>query len=267
MPLPSNSKFENVQNIRSRILVYLAEKGYPISPSEIAQKLSISSNSVRPRLLELLREGKISRPNRGFYLNKPIHGVEDKLPTVHNLIMKKSGYRFSRKIPDFRYTFGCCSLKIQYGLKNGNLMWYVICEEGLDFVGLLLVLDVLRRESGRTLNMEILLDDFELSTIEMNQDYQWVRWDRKGCITIKSFLGPLERIYQKGPVLRSEVKVKPQSLTDIYLLLKGGVTPYNVVQTQMMSVRLQEGLTKQNERLLSYMITIIRYMKTLVERI
>ncbi len=266
MPLPFDSMVLIGTTIRSRVLAYLMGKDYPFSSSEIAQKLNISPNSVRPTLTLLLREGKISRPYRGYYSTKPTHGVEDKLPTVHNLIIKKSGYRFSRKIPDFRYTFGCCSLKIQYGLKKGNLMWYVISEKGLDFVGLLLVLDILRRESERTLNIEILFDDFELSTIEMNQDYQCVRWDRKGCITIKSFLGPLERIYQKGPVLRSEVKIKPQSLTDIYLLLKGGVTPYNIYQTQMMSIQLQECIIKQNKKILSYMILIDRYMKTLVER-
>ena len=96
MPLPDNSKFENVQNIRSRILAYLAEKGYPLSPREIAQKLNISLNTVRIRLVGLFREGKIVRPHCGYYMNKPTHGVEDKVPTVHNLVMKKSGYRFSR---------------------------------------------------------------------------------------------------------------------------------------------------------------------------
>jgi DNA-binding Lrp family transcriptional regulator len=96
MPLPSDSMVLIGTTIRSRIFAYLKEKGYPISSSEIAQKLNISPNSVRPMLTLLLREGKILRPYRGYYSTKPIHGVEDKLPTVHNLIMKKSGYRFSR---------------------------------------------------------------------------------------------------------------------------------------------------------------------------
>ena len=190
MPLPDNSKFENVHTNRSRIFAYLAEKGYPISPSEIAQKLNISQNSVRPTLTLLLREGKISRPYRGYYRTKPTHGVEDKLPTVHNLIIKKSGYHFSRKIPDFRYTFGCCSLKIQYGLKTGNLMWYVNSEKGLDFVGLLLVLDVLRRESERTLNIEILFDDFELSTRD-EPGLSVCSVGSEGLYNYKEFLGTL----------------------------------------------------------------------------
>ena len=132
MPLPAHSKRTIVQNIRSRILAYLEEKGYPVSPWEIAQKLNIKPNSVRPRLLELLREGKISRPNRGYYLNKPIHGVGEVLPRVHNLVLYLKPYPLESKIHDYDGRLFDSRLRIQFGFKRQRVTWYLSNDRGLD---------------------------------------------------------------------------------------------------------------------------------------
>lgn len=255
----------NVLNMRERILEYLASKDFPVSPREIAQKTGFKANSVRPRLIELLREGRISRPYRGYYQHKPIHGVGE-LPTVQNLVFFLEPYPLEEKIPDYDDRLFGSHLRIQYGVKRQRVTWYVSNGEGLDLDGLRLALEVLRMQHALATGDVFPLDLLEVSTIELSHDYHGIRWDRKGCITLKSFLGGLEKIYQKGSLLRSEVKVQPQSLGEIYALLKGGVVPYNVVQTQMMSVQRMDRILKQNERILGHMASIGRYLKALVER-
>jgi len=96
------------------------------------------------------------------------------------------------------------------------------------------------------LDLEISIEDINITVCELNDDHIGLRLDGLSCITARSFLGDLERIYNKARGLRSEVWVQPGSAESIYALLKGGVTPYNIHQGLfIVTKKLDDLLTAQ----------------------
>ncbi len=67
--------------------------------------------------------------------------------------------------------------------------------------------------------------------MQFNRDLESIRLEGVKSVTVSSILGVLERFYNKSYGLRTEVQAVPKSVRDIEFLLRGGVTGYNLVQS------------------------------------
>jgi DNA-binding IclR family transcriptional regulator len=52
---------------RQKVLDFLREAKTPCAPKQIATKTRLNRNSVRRLTQELVKEGTVSKPKRGFY--------------------------------------------------------------------------------------------------------------------------------------------------------------------------------------------------------
>lgn len=79
------------------------------------------------------------------------------------------------------------------------------------------------------------------------------------CVTLTSFNGVLERIYQKDEeTVRREVKVENTTIEQIEALWRGGVTPYNLIQSTQ---NLVNRLDAQERRLNQLTTAIMRLVR------
>ena len=96
----------------------------------------------------------------------------------------------------------------------------------------------------------------------MNKDYKDIRFDGIKCLTVKDLNGVLERLYNKGDGLRSEVKVStPMSVGQIEALLKGGMTPYQILQGQALTNKKIDELTDVMKHTNGFLVQILDVLK------
>jgi len=136
----------------------------------------------------------------------------------------------------------CVSRKVSFGgvvtvtikcHKNGTCSVYVNClGDSLDYVGWRIL-------EGWLLSEVEFDGEVEVVRYELNHDFKRVQLDGCQALTLKSFDGSIERIYNKGDgVFRSEVKpVKGVDPLAVHALLKGGLTDYFLTQTSYMLVQ------------------------------
>lgn len=200
-----------------------------------------------------MHQGFVRQPFRGVYVINPTHGV-GRPPRVQNVWLKVSGVAVPRGIPEYMASFGDVKIRVIFGTKRGNITAVLSSDSGLDFTACTLAIERFKTAVRDILGISIANKDICVRNCEFLEDYVGMRLEGLNCVTAESFLGSLERIYNKGAGLRSEVKVKPDSLESIYTLLKGGVTPYNVMQGMYALVKKVDDLTTalkfQNETMI-----------------
>ena len=104
-------------------------------------------------------------------------------------------------------------------------------------------------------------------TCEVNEDHQGIRIDGANSITLTSFIGDLERIYNRENGLRSEIKVQGTTLDAIYSLLKGGVSVYSMLQAQFALFKRVEDLITAAKFGNEYLVRVGNLTDILVKRV
>lgn len=125
---------------------------------------------------------------------------------------------------------GSVKVRAQFGLQRGKITGRISCDAGMDKNAVLFALnrafDIVKERSGHD------LENVTLKTFEMNRDVHGIRLDGFKCYTKKGLFGMIERIYQKEEdVVRHEHKITaPMTLDEFEILMRGGVTGYNLQQ-------------------------------------
>ena len=212
-----------------RIQDVVAASDRPLGPKEISHLANVKHATTRVYVRQLLRHGVLRQPFRGVYVMNPRYGV-GRPPRIHNLRLSVSRAPVPRGVSTRIEVFGDVKIQVLFGGKRQKITGILSSNPGLDYTGCLFaiqrVLTIIKEDLGLTISTA----NMAVTSCEFNEDFQDLRLDGLSCVTVKSFLGSLERIYNKGAGLRSEVKVRPDSIEGILALLKGGVTPYHAIQ-------------------------------------
>ena len=242
---------------KETIVKILETERSPLTPKQItwhskadSRFEALNHNTVKVYCRQLLHRMKIQQPLHGYYeVTKTMYGVGMTPVRVHDLRLVwrvglfKSVYKFSDVV-------GGVKIECQYGSKRGKVSAMVACDKGFDFHTVCFAVDLIKRIAWEKAGVNLDAVPCEVCC-ELNEDYVGVRLDGIKCATVKSFLGDLERIYNKDDLLRSEVKIGKTDLASVYVMLKGGVTPYNILQTQYMILqeikRVASALEAQNK--------------------
>ena len=223
------------------VILALETSETPLSPKEIAFRTGLNHSTTRCYLRRLLSQGKVNQPYRGYYVAKPTYGV-GKPPRVHNL---RVGFKAKvKRSEDVRERWDDCRLRVLFGVKRGYVSGWISSERGLDLTSCLLVVQRFKDVASSRLGWAPGDKEISVTTCEFNEDFAGVRLDGLSCVTVESFFGALERLYNKAEGLRSEVKVQPESLESVYAVLKGGVSQYNILQSNFALMRKVEALVE-----------------------
>jgi len=227
-----------------RILKVLRESERPLKPKEIASLAKINHSTTRVYLRRLLEIGEVTQPYPQAYVAKIIHAMASSLVRVHNLVLGLEAPGLVRGVPKFEGWFGAVKVRVLFGNRREKITGFVSCDEGMDFDKTVLVLEKFKQVVFERTGATICDGEISVVTCELNEDRQDVKLEGLNCVTVKDFRGFLERIYNKGDGVRSEVKVQPQSLDHMYAILKGGMTPYQILQGQALTNKKLDVLTE-----------------------
>lgn len=251
--------------LQRRILEVLQNADHPLWPKEISRQAQVHYGTTRVYLRQLLQQGRVKQTEPRLYVMNPMYGVGEAPPLIQNVILRVRS-RGSVVVPSFVEQFGDVTLKVSYGMKRGKITCALSCPRGMDLSSFAMAVAYVKHLAGAWEGVDPTDDEIEVVSCEFLNDYQGMRLEGVQCITLKTLLGALERIYNKGAGLRSEVKVKPQSLEAIYTLLKGGVTAYNVIQGIFAVDKRIEDLTVAIKHQNLGMQSLTTTMKALLER-
>ena len=196
---------------KERILKVLESSETILSPKIIAQKAKVKPSTARYYLRELLKEGKIIQPFRGYYANKTRYGMGISPVLLHNVILVCEGLDWLDFSDDVVRWVGDVKVRVQFGRKRRKVTVRISCDEGMDRNTVLLAMDkafsIIKERTGREVDESWL---WEFRTNEVHRDVFGVRIDvnsRKGsfCYTRKGLFGLIERIYQKD---RDRVRIE-----------------------------------------------------------
>ena len=193
----------------------------------------------------LLKKGHIRQPIPQLYstVTKTGYGgagVGERPPRLQNFVVQ-FGCSIPDGIPTVKERFGSVGLRVLFGRRHQRVTGYLSCPEGMDLNTFILALEKFKCVVASRVG--VFPSDSVLMPLraEFLEDFQNVRMNFVKCLTVDSFLGSFEKLYNKKNSLRSEVHVQPDSVEAIYTLLKGGVTSYHIVQlVSLMLNRLEE---------------------------
>jgi len=266
--LPKSYNFTYVINKKEVILNILRKADRPLSPKEILALSGLNYNTIKVYLRQLLASGRVKQPYRGAYLvTKITHGVivEGVLPRVHNLVLSVPWLRPKYGIGPYLIEVGFVRIRVVPGAQRRRITGFISCDKGLDYNGFCLAVELFRSKL-REFGVDPPLEAIRVKTVELSEDYRSLRLDGLKCLTLRDLRGGLERIYNIPEGLRSEVRFENRSMHEIYALLKGGITSYNLLQGQFMIIRkldeFMEALKRNNE----LVFQALRLMKALLEK-
>ena len=249
-----NSYGDSRRKTKKNMILALIEKSeIELTPKEIATKLGYNHSTVRKYLRDLAETNKIVQPYSGSYCSRITHGMLFVPLRTHNLILSVVApwLDFSDDVVEF---VGDVKVRVQFGGVRRRLTGRISCDAGMDKNAVLFAIDrafdIMEKRTGKS------VENVVVKTFEINRDFEKIRLDGGGkyCFTKKSLFGAIERIYQKGDVVRSEHKIsREMGLEEFEVLLRGGVTGYNVQQAVFALVQENRKLTEaqkfQNEQL------------------
>lgn len=261
-----------------RILSFLKDNApQTVTPLEIAQHTKLNVNTVRVYVRCMAARGVICRPFYGHYTVSPttpatiptdvVGGAGDEFVGVgahrrwhgrgvHNLIL---GVDMPRGVDlggeDVFEFGGGVKIRFQYGRKRRRITIWVSCNGAtpIDVGSFPFVVTLIKDKLLLKTGYEFGDLGIDVVSFELHEDFNTMRMEGVKSVTLKSFTGMLERIYNKGGGLRSEVKGRVDNVASIYAALKGGVSTYNVLQLQYMVLQRLEALVQsvkfQNENM------------------
>lgn len=251
---------------KERILEELKKATDALTPKQIHVRTRIKHSTVRVYVRQMLTEGLVGQPYPGAYSYKNHPRCGEPPPRVQNLVLSASGPWLSSHVEMIKEQIGDMRLRVVFGLKRKKVTCVVSRDLGMDYSEVAMAIELFRLHVALCTTHMLATERIEVHSCEFLQDYEQLRLDGVKCVTVQSFLGALERIYNREDGLRSEVKVQPQDVNTIMALLKGGVSSYNILQGQFMMVQEIRCLTeavKGSNRLTS---TLTCLMKELLER-
>jgi len=238
-----------------RILKVLRESETPLKPKEIAFLAKVNHSTTRSYLRRLEGKEQVERPFPQVYVATPTHVMGDDLVCVHNLVLGVDAPKLSKGIRKFEGWFGAVKLRVLFGSKRGKITGFVSCDSGMDLDKYLFVVDKFKSVIFERVGVRVCDGEVNVVTFELNKDRKDIRLDGVKSLTVKDFSGVLERIYSKDGGVRSEVKVsESMSVASVEALLKGGMTPYQILQGQALTNKKLDNLDdtlKQTNRLLA----------------
>jgi len=255
-----------------RILRILESSDRPLSPKEIAFHAKINHSTVRVYLRQMLKLGDVSQPSYGYYVRKTRLGVGVGFGgvRVHGLVLVVDApFLCERpKIEDVKETVGGVRFEVRFGRRNGKISCWIGCDPpGLDYQSCVFAIKHFQRIVWDQVGFRV--TEFETVNCDFNEDYIGVQLDGVKSVTVRDFLGNLERIYNKGPnVVRSEVRFPAEKMTieSMLTLLKGGITPYNILQTQFALLKKIENLYEAIKFGNEVNYRILTFLKDMMEK-
>jgi len=245
-----------------RILKVLRESEQPLKPSEIAFYAKVNHSTTRVYLRRLLERGEVTQPYPHKYVTTTTHGIVNDLVKIHNLVLGVDAPRLSRGVRKFVGWFGGVKLRVLFGCRNEKITGFVSCDEGMDLDKYLFVVDKFKSVIFERTGAKVSDGEVKVVTFELNKDRRDVRLDGVKSFTVKDFSGVLERIYSKGGGVRSEVKVsEPMSVASVEALLKGGMTPYQILQGQALTNKKLDELTDAIKHTNGFLVQILGALK------
>ncbi len=265
---------------KEKIVEYLRRLDRPVSPFSVAENLKMNPSSVRARLSDLVKEGIVERPFRGYYQIAPIQGVGafNKPPLIQNITAivhprpklrkelleahRKNGVLFLKNnVYHHAFEFqgvlkgseGIVRLDLQFGLKRNKITWKMRAPLGLDYNGLLISYQYVKFVID-SLDVSILEDDwvdfksprcFMMVNFEFIDDRIGIKLEGVNCITFRTFQGEFEKIYNKKWGIRREVRSnQPRPIQEIFALYQGGLPSFMVAQSSYDVARSIEKFTE-----------------------
>ncbi len=232
------SRNSHYLGIYAKIVEALKESEIPLSPKQIMFRINMKTplervnySTVRNYCRTLAEEGIIENPFYGVY---SVVKVRDILTTgfsqvlVHNVVLTYEGMLVVRH-DDVAVPVDGAKVAVCFGVQNRKVTATVSCDVGMDLFLFRKCMNSIKQVVWDRIGVNI--DVLEPTVCcEFNEDYSQYRMDGVKCVSTKSFLGDVERIYNKGKGLRSEVKVQKTDLATIYATLKGGTSFANFMQ-------------------------------------
>ena len=257
---------------QQKILKLIDSSELPLTPLEIAQKTEINHNSVKVYLRNLKKRNLVVQPYRGEYTSTKnlvtsdgcIGGKVTEFPRVHNIRLRVVGVGCGGLVGEWDY--GVAKVSAVIG-NNGVANVFIACSgDGLDYSAFKLVIACVQKELSVPKTAPITVTGYEL-----NIDYAGIYLDGVKALTLRAFDGSFERLYQKHKnILRSEVRaVGPTTPEAVYMLLKGGVNSYNIMQGLAMminEVRQEREAQKFTNRILMDLLAKLKQGDGLLER-
>ena len=229
------------RGIFAKIVEALKESDIPLSPKQITLRINmkypldrVNYSTIRVYCKRLAKEGIIENPFYGVY---SVTKVRDGVTTgfggvlVHDVVLVFEGLPVVRHDEVSENVDGV-KVAVVFGVQNRKVDCRLSCDVGMDYFLFKKCMSSVKQSVWDKIGVNI---DALSPTVccEFNEDYSQYRMDGVKCVTTKSFLGDIERIYNKGKGLRSEVKVQKTDLATIYATLKGGISVGNIMQAQI----------------------------------
>lgn len=220
---------------KQKILDHINSEDIELFPKQISKKLGLNDSTVRNYCRDLYNVGKIIQPYPGTYASKITYGMMLAPVKIHNVILNVDApwLNFS---DDKKEYVGSVKIWIQFGLQRRKITIRISNARGMGLDTFLLALnrayDIIESRTGHV------VEDVVSKTLELNRDIAGVKLDAVKCFTRQGFEDMLERVYQKGDFVRSEVKIsREMSVSQIENMLRGGVSHSQDVQVQYMLVQ------------------------------
>lgn len=273
----------NSSSIGSKLLDALhkleEKEGCPQFLTVIAHEADVNFDSARPIIRRLKRDGKVfQRYPRGPYSLKqchvPTHGVAGNIgaygvcPRVQNWDLRVEDVKVSAglAVDDYEIPGTGVGVCIRYGWKRKRVTVRVSCSDGLSLRECKLVVREIQRRVSEVLKCYVDIYDFEVKGFELLNDYDGVRLDLVKCATVRTFLGLLEKIYQKDYGVRHEIKAQgPISLATFYAMVHGGPAVSSIMAANFMLVNEVKRLFEQQKRMNEGSQFMLPTMKGLVD--
>jgi hypothetical protein len=215
-------------SVEERIYHIIEKSNIELKPCEIARKLyapNIPTTSqyatVRVFCSRLLKQGLVIQPYFGAYCSKITHGVRFAPVAVHNISWQANlCQKVKHHVID--EVVGGVKIHVCFGEQRRKVSGFIACDAGMSYdtchFAIKRCFELVEGYLGFCLN------DFVLTTFELNRDFSGVRVDGVSCVTRSDLSGLIERVYQKDPdLVRKEVKVSSNmSLNEFEAVLAKG---------------------------------------------
>jgi len=170
--------------------------------------------------------------------------------------------KLSKGLRKFEGWFGSVKIRVVFGSRNEKVTGFVSCDEGMDLDKYVFVVDKFKSVIFERAGVRVSDGEVNVVTFELNKDRKDIRLDGVKCVTVKDFRGVLERIYSKDGGVRSEVKVaESMNVAQVEALLKGGMTPYQILQGQALTNKKIDELTDAIKHTNGFLVQILDALK------
>lgn len=252
--------------IKERLLKALADHRNPVHWRALRDETGLNKNSVRSDLSKLVKSGAVERPYKGFYRIKAVGGMGvDKPLLVHSVQLRWVPGDFVVFAPVVEEV-GSVIIKVGRDVKRRRVSGFIGHPVGMDLDLFRSSLLIFRLKVKDLFGRAPLVDELQVINVQFNRDLEGVRLEGLKAVTVTSVLGVMERFYNKPWGVRTEVQAAPRSVRDIEIMLRGGVTMFNVAQSNFVLAAEVRRLIDVQKGQAPILASIYRLMEELLKR-